>query len=66
MRKAAVVGSEKQLTGCFREPEVPSQKHPKVAKLEEEWFIHSPGPSTMATAPMKKRISANYRYVVSP
>ena len=58
MHEAAVVGSQEQLTRCFRELQVASQKHEKVAKLEE-WFIHARGPRT---APMNKRSSTNFRY----
>ena len=55
MHKAALVGSQKQLTRCFRELDVASPKSKEVAKLEE-WFIHMLDTSTMATAPMRQRI----------
>ena len=56
----AVVGTQKQLTRYFRALEVADQSNQKVAKLEE-WFVHAPGPRNVATEPMKKRISTNFR-----
>ena len=55
MHKAAVVGSQKQLTRCFRELEVASHKHQKVTKLKK-WFIHASGP-----APWLEKMDFNKR-----
>ena len=55
MHMSALVGSQKQLTRCFRELDVAIPQSTEVAKLEE-WSIHMLDPSTMATAPMRQRI----------
>ena len=65
VRQPAVVGSQKRLTGCFREFELASQQQQNKKKLyRNRWniSIHAREPNTNGTSSMKKSFSPKAPY----